>query len=53
MTMTIIASVRSATEAYAVFQFLSGRGSLSHAASIRRRRHHIIRREPQHDRIMS
>jgi hypothetical protein len=51
MKMTIIASVRSATEAYAVFQFLSGRGSLSHAASIRRHRHRILRCEPQHNRF--
>ena len=51
MKMTIIASVRSATEAYAVFQFLSGRGSLSHAASIRRHRDGILRREAQHERL--
>jgi hypothetical protein len=53
MRRAIIASVPSAIVAHAVPELLAGRESLSHAASIRRQRHHIISREPEYDRIMS
>jgi hypothetical protein len=51
MRRAIIASVPSAIEAHAVPELLAGRESLSHAASIRHHRHHVVSREAQDNRL--